>query len=192
MDFLNKFFDATPLIPKYLTLPVIHVYIEVASDYPPQKRLGMKTKPALLIGLLVLIAQLPVFAAKGPAAVNEKLILAFQHAFPQAEKVVWKENEDYYFVYFRDHDIQSEIEYDHEGNFIGSQRSYKSVDLLPLHLAWELHNKFTDKTIFGITEVNADSQSTYYIKLVDDKKWITLKGFADGTLEVVEKFDKQQ
>ena len=151
----------------------------------------MKTKLAGFLILFVLFAQMQTFAAEGPASVNEKLIRAFQAAFPTAEKVDWKENGDHYFVHFRDHDVNSEIEYDHEGNFLGSERYYRSEELLPLHLSWELHRKFRDKTIYGITETNTDSETFYYVKLEDSREWITVKGSADGIIEVVERFNKQ-
>jgi hypothetical protein len=152
----------------------------------------MKTKLASLVCVFVLSAQIHALADNSPAAINEKLIKAFQAAFPLAEKVDWNENGDHYFVHFKDHEILSEIEYDHEGNFVASARYYKSVDLLPLHLAWELHKKFGTKTIFGVTETNTESETIYYVKLEDGKEWVTVKGSSDGMLQVIEKFNKQQ
>jgi hypothetical protein len=130
-------------------------------------------------------------ADSSPATVNAKLIKAFKAAFPLAEKVDWSESGDYYFVHFKDHDIFSEVEYDHIGNFIASERYYNSIDLLPLHMAWELHKRFPKKTVFGITETNTETETYYYIKLEDNKEWITVKGSSDGHMSVVEKFNKQ-
>jgi len=151
----------------------------------------MKTKLADLLCLFVLSAQIHVLANNGEATVNEKLIKAFQEAYPMAEKVDWVENGDHYFVHFKDHEILSEIEYDHDGNFIASARYYKTADLLPLHLSWEIHKKFPNKTVFGITETNTDTETFYYVKLEDNKEWITVKGSSDGIVKVVEKFNKQ-
>jgi hypothetical protein len=151
----------------------------------------MKTKLAGLICLFVLLTQTHVFADNGPFAVNEKLLKAFRDAFPLAEKVDWKDNGEHYFVHFRENAVLSEIEYDHEGNFVKSERYSKSVSLLPLHLSWELRKKFPDKTVFGITETNTDAETYYYIKLEDGKEWMTVKGSVDGNLVVIEKFFKQ-
>ncbi len=158
----------------------------------------MKTKIAGLICLAVLSAQIHAFASdgpaavsNGPAAVNEKLIKSFQDAFPLAEKVEWKENGSNYIVYFKERTVLSEIEYDHDGNFIASDRYYKDASLLPLHLEWELHKKYANKTIFGITEMNTESETEYYIKLEDNKEWITVKSTSDGLLEVVDRVAKQ-
>jgi hypothetical protein len=151
----------------------------------------MKTKLAGIAVLFFLVAQLKVRADNGPFTVNEKLIQAFQAAFPLAEKVDWNESGDHYFVHFKDHEIMSEIEYDHEGNFLASERYYKSADMLPIHLAWALHKKFPNKTVFGITETNTESETLYYIKMEDNKEWITVKGSSDGVTQVIEKFYKQ-
>jgi hypothetical protein len=151
----------------------------------------MKTKLAGLICLFVVAAQMNVLADRGTATVSEKLIKAFQTTFPLAEQVDWNEQGDHYFVHFKDHEILSEIEYDHDGNFIASERYYKSADLLPLHLAWELHKKYGNKTVYGVTETNTESETYYYVKLQDNKEWITIKGSSDGIVQVVEKFNKQ-
>jgi hypothetical protein len=151
----------------------------------------MKTRLAGLICLFVLSAQVHALADNGTATVNEKLIKAFREAYPMAEKVDWNENGDHYFVHFKNHEILSEIEYDHDGNFIASERYYKSADLLPLHLSWAIHKRFPNKTVYGITETNTETETYYYVKLEDNKEWITVKGSSDGIVKVVEKFNKQ-
>ena len=151
----------------------------------------MKTKLAGVTIVFGLLLQLNARADNGPFTVNEKLIQAFQAAFPLAEKVDWNETGDHYFVHFRDHEILSEIEYDHEGNFLASERYYTSVDMLPIHLAWVLHKKFPNKTVFGITETNTEAETMYYVKMQDSKEWITIKGSGDGITQVIERFNKQ-
>ena len=151
----------------------------------------MKTKLTGLICFFMLLAQMHVLADSGSAAISEKLLKAFKDAFPLAEKVDWRENGDHYFVHFKENDVLSEIEYDHEGNFVRSERYFKSVNLLPLHLSWELHKKYPNKTVFGITETNTEAETYYYVKLEDDKEWMTVKGSVDGNVQVVEKFYKQ-
>jgi hypothetical protein len=151
----------------------------------------MKTKLAGLISLFVLCAQMKVLANSPRAEVSQKVITAFQAAFPSAEKVDWSEDGDHYYVHFKDHQVLSEIEYDHDGNFISSERYYSDGSQLPLHLTWDLRRKFHDKTIYGITEVNIDDETYYFVKLQDAKEWVTVKGSADGFIRVVERFNKQ-
>jgi hypothetical protein len=149
----------------------------------------MKTKLIGLFSLLFITAQLQA-KTNDPASVNEKLIKAFKETFPQAKTVNWKENGESYFVHFQENAIASEIEYDHDGNFVESERYYTDADMLPLHLACELHKQFAGKTVYGVTETNTDTETFYYIKLQDDKEWVTVKGTSYGSVEVVEKFNK--
>ena len=151
----------------------------------------MKIKLSGLICLFVLFMQFHAFADKGLRAVNSKVLRAFRDAFPLAEKVEWSGNGDHYFVNFKENAVLSEVEYDHDGNFIRSERFFKSVNLLPRHLSREIHKKFPDKTVFGITETKTDAEIRYYVKLEDDKEWMTVKGSVDGNVLVVEKFYKQ-
>ena len=152
----------------------------------------MKTKLVGLFCLLLLSTQMKAATNNGPFTVNEKLIKAFQEAFPLANTVDWKETGDSYFVHFKENEAVSEIEYDHEGNFIQSERYYSDVELLPLHLAWDLNKKFKGKTVFGVTEINNDTETTYYVKMQDDKEWITVRGTAYGVDRITEKFAKQK
>jgi hypothetical protein len=151
----------------------------------------MKTKLSGLIGILLLAAQAPVFANAGMTAVSEQLLNQFRDAYPQAEKVQWNESGDHYFVHFKDHQVLSEIEYDHDGNFVGSIRFYSDESLVPTHLSWELHKRFRNKTVYGITETNTETETLYYVKLQDSKEWVTVKGTADGIVQIVERFNKQ-
>jgi|SRR5450432_672221 len=149
----------------------------------------MKTKLVCLFGLLLISVQMHA-TTNDPATVNDKLIKAFRETFPQAKTVHWNENGESYFVHFQENAIASEIEYDHDGNFVESERYYTDADMLPLHLACELHKKFAGKTVYGVTETNTDTETFYYVKLQDDKEWVTVKGNSFGVTEVVEKFNK--
>ena len=151
----------------------------------------MKTKIAVFFFLVVCTTQVKAKIFGGPLTVNENLLRAFKAAFPLAEKVDWLENGDHYFVHFKDHEAISEIEYDHDGNFLASERYFQAADLLPIHLAWALHKKFPNKTVFGITETDTEAESTFYVKMEDNKEWITVKGSSDGITQVIEKFNKQ-
>jgi len=151
----------------------------------------MKTKLAGLIGILLLAAQAPVFANAGMTAVSEQLLNQFRDAYPQAEKVQWNESGDHYFVHFKDHQVLSEIEYDHDGNFVGSIRFYSDESLVPTHLSWELHKRFRNKTVYGITETNTDAETLYYVKMQDSKEWVTIKCTSEGIAQIVERFNKQ-
>ena len=151
----------------------------------------MKINPRSILCLLLPLTQMHALANSAPLIVYGQLISKFNATISLADKVYWNETEDRSFVHFKEHEVVSETEYDVNGNFIATVKYYKSPDLLPRRLALELRKKFPDKTIFGITEITTETETCYYIKLEDSKKWITVKGSSNGFLTVVDKLNKQ-
>ncbi len=121
--------------------------------------------------------------------VNQKVLRAFQETFPDVAEVKWQEYDTYYTVSFKQHEIQSEVRYDMEGNFLSSLRYYKE-DMLPLSVLHQLKKKFPKKDIFGVTELIVGTDVAYFIKLQDDKNWFTIKSDQQGNLSVYEKLKK--
>jgi hypothetical protein len=151
----------------------------------------MKTRILGTLGIFLLFFQLAAFAAP-VKEVNEKLVKSFQTAFPNASQVNWREQEDHYLVRFTQASVTAEIEYDHEGNFVNSIRYYKDAGLLPLNISWKLHKKFSDKTIFAITESSSTVETVYYVKMEDEKSLITVEATDGGSLTITEKVTKQK
>lgn len=121
--------------------------------------------------------------------INDKLLQAFQRTFPDAQQVKWAETEDRYLVNFRQGDILTKVEYDKDGNFIGSLRYYSEKNL-PVNILCRLQKKYSDKKVFGVTEITTDASVEYYVKLEDAENWITVKSNVDGAMQVVEKYKK--
>jgi len=121
--------------------------------------------------------------------ISDKLLQAFKQAFPDAQQVKWAEMEDKYMVNFKQGEILTKIEYDKEGNFLNSIRYYSEKNL-PVNVLVRLQKKYTDKKVFGVTEVTSDNVVEYYIKLEDANNWITVKSNGDGNMQVVEKYKK--
>jgi hypothetical protein len=151
----------------------------------------MKTGIFSTAGLLLLCIQLTA-SAKPVREVNEKLVKSFQTAFPDASQVNWREQEGHYFVRFTQASVISEIEYDHQGDFVNSIRYYKDAGLLPLNISWKLHKKFADKTIFAVTESSSPAETVYYVKMEDEKSFITVEAREAGSLSITEKVIKQK
>lgn len=151
----------------------------------------MRNKSGSILCLLLPLAQMHARAGSAPRTVHEKLINELKATTALAKKTYWNEAVDRSFAHLKEHEVVSETEYDVNGNFIASEKYYKSADLLPRHLASELRKKFPDKTIFGITEITTETETSYYIKLEDSKKWLTVKGSSNGFMSVVEKLNKQ-
>lgn len=121
--------------------------------------------------------------------VNEKVLRSFQETFPVVNDVKWKEYDTYYTVSFKQHTIQSEVRYDKEGNFLSSLRYYKE-DMLPLSVLHQLKKKYSKKSIFGVTELIVGTDVAYFVKLEDEKTWLTIKSDQQGNLSVYEKLKK--
>jgi hypothetical protein len=121
--------------------------------------------------------------------VSEKVLKAFNATFRDAKNVVWTDAENIYTVRFSQQGINIFVKYDEEGNFISSRRYY-SADQLPVDIQCTLKKKFSDKTIFGVTEYTVGDEVNYFVKLEDAKYWITVKIDNARNMEITEKYQK--
>lgn len=121
--------------------------------------------------------------------VTEKVLKTFRQTFTQAENVVWSDSQNVYMVKFTQQGIQTSVKYDEDGNFISSLRYYLS-DQLPIDILCKLKKKYADKTIFGVTENIVGDEVNYYVKLVDEKNWTTIKIDNYRNMQVTEKYKK--
>jgi len=119
----------------------------------------------------------------------EKALKAFKATFKDAENVVWTDAADAYTVKFSQQGINTFVKYDADGNFISSRRYY-SGDQLPVDIQCKLKKKFSDKTIFGVTEFIVGDDVNYFVKMEDAKTWITVKVDNARVIEVTEKYGK--
>ena len=148
-------------------------------------------KKLLALGVSLVMLTATTFANVDPTVdnVNEKVLRAFQETFPVVNEVKWKEYSNYYTVSFKQHNIQSEVRYDKDGNFLSSLRYYQE-DMLPLSVLHQIKKKYSKKTIFGITELIVGTDVAYFVKLEDEKSWLTIKADQQGNLSVYEKLRK--
>ena len=121
--------------------------------------------------------------------VSEKLLHSFNERFPDAEQISWQELPKTYIVNFVEYGVRSRIVYDKQGAFISSTRYYQERDL-PYYLLNILRKRYTGKTIFAVTEQTTDTEVEYYVKLQDDKIWLTIRMDSNGNLDIVEKYRK--
>jgi hypothetical protein len=121
--------------------------------------------------------------------VNEKVLKSFNETFSTAEDVKWEKFEKYYTVSFYQSGIQSKVNYDHSGTMLSSLRYY-APQLLPLNIYNRIKKSYAKKEMFGVTEVTFNNEVVYYVKLQDEKKWITLKIDGVGNAELVESYKK--
>jgi len=146
--------------------------------------------------LFVLAAAAFVFVSSSFATVdpnrddvNEKVLKVFESTFPSVTDLKWKEYQEYYSASFRQNGTLTEVRYDKEGNFLSSLRYYKE-EMLPLSVLTQVKKAYSKKSVFGVTELTVGTTVTYFIKLEDDKNWLTVKADQVGNMSVVEKFRK--
>ena len=127
--------------------------------------------------------------AHATVLVNEKVLKAFGHVFPEAQNPCWYETANYYEAYFDAGDVKCRARFDAGGKMIGTTRYYGEKKVSPF-LKAKLAGNFPGKTIFGVTEVCNDDELTYYFVLEDGKTWTTVQSDSLGEMEVIEKFKK--
>jgi hypothetical protein len=120
---------------------------------------------------------------------NEKVLKAFESAFMQAENVKWTDHTDYYEVSFSLTKLRATIRYDREGNQLSAKKYYDESGL-SAQVQESLKNKYPGKTVYGVTEIAEAGKTVYYIKMQDDKSWITVKINGNGQPRVFEKHKK--
>jgi hypothetical protein len=142
----------------------------------------------IILSITAALFSLLTFATD-PSAVNEKVLTAFNKSFKDAKEVVWSEYENFYEVKFTHNTVQAMISYDEEGNILRSRRYYFE-DMLPLLIKAKINKRYSDKKIYGITELASDAEVAYYIILEDDKTWLTIKSDSYGNMSTYQKFKK--
>jgi hypothetical protein len=123
------------------------------------------------------------------STISDKLLQAFKQTFPDAIQVKWVEEPTRYTVSFKQNEILTKVEYDKDGNFVSSLRYYSEKNL-PVTVLCQLQRKYAGKTIFGVTELATEASTEYYIKLVDDHNWMTVRSDGDGNMQLIEKYKK--
>jgi hypothetical protein len=142
----------------------------------------------LLVACCLLTVSAGVFAADD-FTISEKMLQAFQQTFPDAKQVKWVEEPNGYQVSFRQSDILTKVEYDKDAHFVSSLRYYSEKNL-PVTIICQLQKKYAGKNVWGVTELSTETSTEYYVKLVDDQNWYTIRSDADGNMQVVEKYRK--
>jgi hypothetical protein len=141
--------------------------------------------------MLVLVVMAAVSYAYAKPPVSEKVLKIFSNTFPGVVNAHWYEYDNYYEAYFDNGDIKCRVKFDVNGKVVSTIRYYTEKMVSPF-LKAKIAGKFPGKTIFGVTEVNSDSELTYNFVLEDSKGWTHVKSDGTGQMEVTEKFKKAE
>lgn len=129
--------------------------------------------------------------ANNPSAVSEKVLKAFKETFTSAEQVKWNESDNSYSVRFVQDEIRYIVYYDNDGVIKSSMRFYEPAKL-PMNILRAISQRYADKTAFGVTEITADEEVAYFVRMEDDKYYYTIKFNAFGEGSRYERLKKQQ
>lgn len=139
--------------------------------------------------LLTVLCSMLFIAGAYAFEVNEKVLKSFQETFSSAEEVKWEEFKTYYTVSFVHSGIRSKVNYDKDGRMLGSIRYY-APQMLPLNIYNRLRIDYSKKDLYGVTEVTFGTDVTYFVKMQDDRNWITVKIDGTGNSSIHEKYKK--
>ena len=126
--------------------------------------------------------------------VNEKLIETFKTSFPHAEQVRWLEENSNFIVTFVEDNIRARAFYNKDGDLVQLIRYYKDSQI-PFVVLHAIKKEFRDKQIFGVVEVTTTGSrknvdTAYFVKLVDDRSWTTVKVDVHGNTVVTQRLRK--
>ena len=147
-----------------------------------------------LIAAVIALLSVSTLTA-GTRNIDEKMIQSFQTSFPNATEVNWSETSHAYMVTFIDDGIRGRVIYQKDGSFIHYTRYYLEQNL-PFNVRYKVKSEYPDKNIHSVVEISTITAqgktllTEYYIKLVDDKNWTTVKLDSNGDLSVMEKYRK--
>ena len=147
-----------------------------------------------LIVFATLLIGLSSFAFS-PREIDEKLIHTFNTNFPNAVSVSWSELPESYVVNFVENGIRSRVIYQKDGSFVHFTRYYQEQNL-PFFVRFKVTKLYPNKKIFGVVEISTVSEQEnillveYYVKMEDEKSWLTVRVDSDGYLKVVDKYRK--
>lgn len=139
---------------------------------------------------LILIFTVLLGVSGFAANINEKVLKNFRETFTTAENVKWHEYKDYLSVNFTQFGIRTTVNYDRKGNMLGALRYYEP-HMLPLNVLNQVKKEFPNQSLYGVTELSFGNEVNYYIKMQDDRNWITVKADPSGSNTVVEKYQKR-
>jgi hypothetical protein len=139
----------------------------------------------IIIGLAILFA---TTTYAGPTT-QETVFKKFKETFPQAQNIKWYDGSSYYEVSFIDKNVPERVYYDKDGKIFRTIRYYDETKLNPFILQ-RIKEKFRNKFINSITEIQEDSDLLYQVILQDDKHLYIVNCNGSGEMYLHHKYIK--
>lgn len=123
--------------------------------------------------------------------VSSVITAAFHEKFKGATELSWRENQGFYFGYFKHNEQQAGAAYNDEGILLAESRQIKVKDL-PLEVSKSLLEMYKDWIIpEEATEITIDGESSYYLTVENKKGYRQLKCYKNGEIEVLNRIKKK-
>lgn len=131
--------------------------------------------------------------SKAVKAENVNLLItsAFNEKFKGATELSWRENQGFYFGYFKQNGQLLGAAYNDKGDLLAESRQIKFKEL-PLEVSNSVLQAYKDWTMPAeVTEIVLDGEKTYYLTVEDKTSFKNLKCYPNGEIEVVSRGKKK-
>ncbi len=151
----------------------------------------MKKLRTLFAAATILVAT-SAFAAPGPDKVSERVKSEFEKFFTGALNVKWEVKDDFYFATFDLNAKEVNAAYNTVGQLLGVSRVLKTEEL-PLGISFAIADRYTGYSVAKtVTEITYEGQTSYYVNVENEKKFLKLKCTGNGEIAVDKKVKKNR
>ncbi|HXS54883.1 MAG TPA: hypothetical protein VN726_02095 [Hanamia sp.] len=139
--------------------------------------------------IIIWVAVLFSASAYASPSNHETVIKNFKETFPDAQGIKWYNGPGYYEVSFTDRKVQERAFYDEDGKVFRTIRYYDESQLNPF-ISQKIKERFKNKTISNITEIQEDSNIFYQVILEDSKHLYVVNCNPSGDMELEHRYKK--
>ncbi len=140
------------------------------------------------LSLLLTAGLSSVFAGNDPNP-DKKVLEGFSLEFAKAEYVTWSKQDDFDKATFLLGGSRVIAFFNQEGKLEGSAREIDFAQL-PLVVMIAVEKRFTNASIYTVTEISNENGTSYRIELEANNKKYRIKADQDGNTSILEKLKK--
>ncbi len=139
--------------------------------------------------IIICLAMLFAGSAYAGPDTYKTVLKNFNETFPEAQNIKWYNGTNYYEVSFIDKTIPERVYYDQDGKVIRTIRYYDETKLNPF-ISQKIKEKFRNKSIKSITELQEDDGILYQVILQDNKHLYVVNCNSSGEMYLQHKYIK--